>query len=66
MCIFFVYKVASVPWIISVKNFTNISETMLPSNMDYISLERSFHRASNHVCCIKLHSEMTEILQVKD
>ena len=31
-----------------------------------ISLERYTYRASAHVCCIKIHAEMTEILQVKD
>ena len=45
---------------------TNISETMLPTNMYYISLERSFYSASGHVCCIKIHAEIKELLQVKD
>ena len=39
---------------------------MLPTNMYYISLERSFSSASAHVCCIKIHAEVKEILQVKD
>ena len=45
--ILFVYNGASVPWITGVNNllfFTNISETMSPTNMYYyISLERSFY-----------------------
>ena len=56
-CIFFVYSGASVPWIISVNNFrffTNISETILPTNIYYISLERSFSSASAHVHCIRI------------
>ena len=32
----------------------------------YISLERLYYSTSAHVCCIKIHAEMTEILQVKD
>ena len=47
-------------------HLTNISESMLPINMYYISLERSSYSTSAHDCCIKLHVEMTEILQVKD
>ena len=48
--------------------FTNISETVLPTNMYYIytSLERSSYSASTHVCYIKINAQMTEILQVKD
>ena len=67
--ILFVYNSASVPWINSVTNFrffTNISETVLPTNMYYISLKRSFYSTSARVCCIKVHAEMNEILQVKD
>ena len=61
----FVYNGVSVPWITSVNNFlffTYISGTMLPTNMNYISLERTFYSTSAHVCCIK----MNELLQVKD
>ena len=57
------------PWIISVNSFrffNNISETLLSANIYYTSLERPFHSASARVCCIKIHAEMTEILQVKD
>ena len=39
-----IYNGTSVPWIIRVNNFrflNNISETMLPTNMYNISLERS-------------------------
>ena len=32
----------------------------------YISLERLYYSTSAHVCYIKIHVEMTEILQVKD
>ena len=67
--ILFVYNGASVPWITSVYNFwfcTNISETMLPINIYYISLVRSFYSASASVCCIRIHEEMAEILQVID
>ena len=59
----------SVPWITGVNNFAffiNISETMLPTNRYYISLEGSFYSASAHVCCIKIHAEVKELLQVKD
>ena len=54
--ILFVYNGASVLWITSVHNFgfcINILETMLPTNMYYISLERSFDSASARVFCIK-------------
>ena len=50
--ILFVYNSASVPWITSVSNFwffRNISETMLPTNMHYISLETSFYSVSTDV-----------------
>ena len=59
-----VYNGASVPWIISFKNFrffTNISKILLSRNMYYIYM--SFYSASVHVCCIKIHTEMTEISQ---
>ena len=65
---FFVYSGASISWITSVNNFrffTNISETMLPINMYYISLERLLYSASAHVCCIKIHPEIKELLKVK-
>ena len=68
-CIFFVYNGACVSWITSVNNFrsfTYISETMLSINMYYISLERSLYSASARVCCIKIHAEIKELLQVKD
>ena len=57
------------PWIPGVINFqvfSNISETRLPTNMYYTSLERLFYSASARLCCIKIQAEMTEILQVKD
>ena len=68
-CIFFVYTGAPVLWIMSVNNFrffNNISESMQLTNMYNISLERCYCSASTDVCCIKIHAEMTEILQVKD
>ena len=37
---------------------------MLPTNMYYILLERSFYSTSTHVCGLKIHAEITEILQV--
>ena len=46
--------------------FTNISETMCPTNMYHISLERSFYSASAHVCCIKIHVEIKKLLQVNN
>ena len=46
--------------------FTNISESMCPTNMYHISLERSFYNASAHVCCIKIHAKIKKLLQVKD
>ena len=46
--------------------FTNISKTMWPTNMNHISLEKLFYSASAHVCCIKIHVEIKELLQVKD
>ena len=56
--------------ITSVNNFcffTNISEIMLPTDMYYISLERSFYSASACVCCIKIqNAEIKALLQVKD
>ena len=64
----FVYNGTSVPWIISVNNFlifTNISENMQPTNMYYISLERSLNSASARSYCIKIHTEMAEKMQVK-
>ena len=57
----FVYNSASVPWITCVENFrflANISETMLPTNMYYISLERSLYSTSAGVSCIKIHAEI--------
>ena len=33
--------------------------------MYYISLKRSFYSTSDSLCCIKIHAEMTEKLQVK-
>ena len=66
---FSVYDGASLPWITCVNNFrffTNISITMLPTNMYYISLERSLYRASASVYCIKIHVEIKELLEVKD
>ena len=68
-CIFFVYTGAPVLWIMSVNNFrffNNISESMQLTNIYNISLERCYCSASADVCCIKIHAEMTEILQVKD
>ena len=65
-CIFFVYTGALVLWIMSVNNFrffNNISESMQLTNIYNISLERSYCSASADVCCIKIHAEMTEILQ---
>ena len=62
---FFVYTGALVLWIMSVNNFqfiTNISETMCPTNIYHIS----FYSASAPVCCIKIHAEIKELLQVKD
>ena len=41
--ILFVYNGATVPWITSINNFRffiNILDTVLPTNMYYISLER--------------------------
>ena len=67
--ILFVYNGASMTWITCVNNFqffTNISETMLPTNMYYISLERLLYSASACVFCIKIHAEIKELLQVKD
>ena len=68
-CIFFVYTGAPVLCIMSVKNFrffNNISESMQLTNMYNMSLERCYCSVSADVCCIKIHAEMTEILQVKD
>ena len=68
-CIFFVYTGAPVLWIMSVNKFrffNNISENMQLTNIYNISLERCYCSASADVCCIKIHAEMTEILQVKD
>ena len=45
---------------------SNVSETLQRRNMYFMLLERSFDSASTRVCCIKIHAEMTEILQVKD
>ena len=39
---------------------------MLLINMYNILLERSFYSASAHVCCIKGHAEIKELLQVFD
>ena len=67
--ILFVYNGTFVPWIMSVNNFrffTNILKSMLAINMYYMSLERLFYSASAHVCCIKIHAEIKELLQVKD
>ena len=67
--ILFVYKCASIPWIISFNNFrvfTNMADTLWPTNMYYISLDRSSYSTSAHICYIKIHAEMTEIWQVKD
>ena len=68
VCIFFVYT--SILWIISVNSFqffTNILETICPTYMYHISLERLFfYSASAHVCCIKIHGEIKELLQAKD
>ena len=47
-------------------SFSPISQKLIPTNMYYISLERYSYSASTHVCYIKCHAEMTEILQVKD
>ena len=66
---FFVYTGAPVLWIMSVKNFrffNNISESMQLTNMYNMLLERCYCSASADVCCIRIHAEMTEILQVKD
>ena len=63
----FLYSSATRPWIISMNNFrcfTNISESRLPTNMYYISLERSYC-ASACFCCIKINAEMAEKPQVK-
>ena len=68
-CILFVYNGASVPWITCVNNFryfTNISETMLPPNMYYISLEKLLYSTSARVSCITIDAEIKELLQVKD
>ena len=32
----------------------------------YVSLERLYYSTSAHVCYIKIHAEMTEILEVID
>ena len=65
--VFFVYNDASVPWIMVNKCqfFINISETIFPTNMYYMSLERSFYSASARFCCIEIHGEAAEKLQVK-
>ena len=52
--------------ITSYRFYTNISETMLPINMYYISLERSLYSTSACVCCIKIQADIKELLQVKD
>ena len=57
------------PGTMSVNNFrffTNISKILLSTNMYNISLERSIYSAFARVCCIKLHAEIKELLQVKD
>ena len=71
--ILFLYKTvppSSLPWIISVNEcqfFIHISETMLPKNMNCISLERSFHSLQFcSFCYMKIHSEMAEKSPVKD
>ena len=49
------------PWIISVNKFrffTNILNTLQPTNVCNISLERNLLRAPTHFCCIKIHAEM--------
>ena len=64
----FVHNGVYVPWISSVNSFqffTDISETMPPTNMYYISFERSFNKASSPFCCIKNHAEMVEKSQDK-
>ena len=68
-CIFFLYTGAPVLWIISVNKFhffNNILESMSLTNMYNISLERYSYSASAHACCIKIHAEITEILEVKN
>ena len=59
-------KILSGVWASLILFFTDISETMLPTKMYCISLERLFYSASAHVCCMKIHAKVKELLQFKD